>query len=77
MFTINLCQRYPADQIKDLRDYMAGGARFWIDKAYGPQMMATAGTSRKKHLEQVMANDDHLAELSLQAKQKMDEPSRG
>ena len=56
---------------------MAGGARFWIDKAYGPQMMATAGTSRKKHLEQVMANDDHLAELSLQAKQKMDEPSRG
>ena len=77
MFTINLCQRYPADQIKDLRDYMAGGARFWIDKAYGPQMMATAGTSRKKHLEQVMANDEHLAGLSLQAKQKMDEPSRG
>ena len=77
MFTINLCQRYPADQIKDLRDYMAGGARFWIDRAYGPQMLATAGAQRKKHLEQVMANDDHLAELSLQAKEKMDEPSRG
>ncbi len=77
MFTINLCQRYPENQIKDLRDYMAGGARFWVDRAYGPQMVATAGAKRKKYLEQVMANDDHLVELSRQAKKKMDEPSRG
>src|SRR5689334_18832407 len=31
MFTMNCSQHYPADKIQDLRDYMAGGARFWIE----------------------------------------------
>jgi hypothetical protein len=30
-----------------------------------------------RHLEQVMANDDHLPELTRQAKERMSEPSRG
>lgn len=77
MFTINLCQRYPTERVQELRDYINGYARFWIDRVYGPQMVATAGPQRRVHMEQVNANDGHLAELSRQARLKMKEPSRG
>ncbi|MFN8492641.1 MAG: phytanoyl-CoA dioxygenase family protein [Caldilineaceae bacterium] len=77
MFTINLCQRYPEDKIEDLRNYISGKARFWIDRAYGEKMVRTAGPQRQRHLEQVMANDGHLAELSRKARETMPEPSRG
>jgi len=77
MFTINLCQRYPEDKIEDLRNYISGKARFWIDRAYGEKMVRTAGPQRQRHLEQVMANDGHLAELSRKARETMLEPSRG
>jgi ectoine hydroxylase-related dioxygenase (phytanoyl-CoA dioxygenase family) len=77
MFTINLCQRYPQEGLQDLQNYIAGAARFWIDRVYGEKMVETAGPERQRHLEQVMANDGHLAELSRQAKEKMAEPSRG
>src|SRR5207248_45926 len=59
MFTINLCQRYPEHRIEELRSYIAGGARFWIDRAYGEAMVGTAGPGRMRHLEQVLENDDH------------------
>lgn len=77
MFTINLCQRYPEDKLDDLRLYISGAARFWVDEAYGPAMLATATPARMNHLEQVMANDDHLPELSRKARMEMAEPSRG
>ncbi len=77
MFTMNLCQRYPEDRLQDLCDYISGGARFWVDRAYGEKMMSSAGPARRVHLEQVMENDGHLAELSRQARQEMAEPSRG
>lgn len=77
MFTINLAQRYPDDRIQDLRDYIAGHARFWVDRAIGETMLRTAGPGRMRHLEQVLANDGHLAELSRQARAAMAEPSRG
>jgi len=77
MFTINLCQRYPEERIQELRDYISGAARFWIDRAYGEKMVRTAGPERQRHLEQVMANDGHLAELSRKARETMPEPSRG
>jgi hypothetical protein len=77
MFTINLCQRYPEDRLQDLCNYLAGAARFWIDRSYGEKMVRTAGPERMRHLEQVMANDGHLAELSRKAREEMDEPSRG
>lgn len=76
MFTINLCQRYPENKISELREYIAGGARFWLDRAYGKTMMANADSERMIHLEQVMANDDHLAELSRQARKQSSEPAR-
>jgi hypothetical protein len=77
MFTINLCQRYPEEKLQELRDYISGGARFWIERAYSDIMVGTASPERRKHLEQVMANDGHLAELSRQARERMSEPSRG
>jgi Phytanoyl-CoA dioxygenase (PhyH) len=77
MFTINLCQRYPEAKIGELRQYISGAARFWIDEAYGPAMLRTANPGRLRHMEQVMANDDELPELSRQARETMAEPSRG
>jgi hypothetical protein len=77
MFTINLCQKYPETRLEDLRNYISGHARFWLDRNYGEIMMRTAGPERQKHLEQVMANDGHLAELSRKARETMAEPSRG
>lgn len=77
MFTMNLCQRYPEDRLEALRNYISGSSRFWIERKYGEIMVKTASPERMKHLEQVMANDWHLAELSRQAKERMAEPSRG
>lgn len=77
MFTMNLCQRYPESDLDDLRGYLSGAARFWIDRSYGEIMMRTAGPERQRHLEQVTANDGHLAELSRKARETMPEPSRG
>ena len=77
MFTINLCQRYPDEHLDELRDYIRGYARFWIDRVYGDAMTRTAGGERMRHLEQMMANDGHLAELSRHARETMAEPSRG
>jgi hypothetical protein len=77
MFTINLCQRYPEDKLDDLRVYISGASRFWLDHVYGDAMVRTASPERLRHLEQVMANDGHLAELSRQARLEMKEPSRG
>jgi len=77
MFTMNLCQRYPEHRVQELRDYLNGVSRFWVDRAYGEIMVNTAGPERMRHLEQVMANDGHIAELSRKAREAMAEPSRG
>lgn len=77
MFTINLSQRYPEDRLDDLRKQIATASRFWINRKYGEKMVHTAGPERMRHLEQNLANDGHLAELSRQARERMSEPSRG
>ncbi len=77
MFTMNLCQRYPEARLQELRDYLNGVSRFWVERAYGDIMMQTASPARMRHLEQVMANDGHIAELSRKARAEMAEPSRG
>ena len=77
MFTMNCCQRYPEDRLEDLRNYISGGARFWVERGYGETMIRTSGSERMQHLEQKLANDGHLAELSRQARETMSEPSRG
>ncbi|MGC4044356.1 MAG: hypothetical protein QM758_11210 [Armatimonas sp.] len=77
MFTMNLCQCYPDEKLPELRNYLSGGARFWVERAYHDTMVETATPERMRHLEQVRANDGHLAELAQQAREKMAEPSRG
>ena len=77
MFTMNLSQRYPENRLDDLRKQIENAARFWIDRKYGETMVRTADPERMRHLEQNMANDGHLAELSRQARGRMGEPSRG
>jgi ectoine hydroxylase-related dioxygenase (phytanoyl-CoA dioxygenase family) len=77
MFTINTCERYPESRLQELRDYVGGAARFWVDRAHGEKMVATADAERMRHLEQVRANDGHLAALSAAARERMSEPSRG
>lgn len=70
MFTINACQRHAAEDVEPLRGYIAGHARFWIDSMYGDAMMRTATPERRKHLEQVLANEGHLAALSVEARRR-------
>lgn len=77
MFTINLAQRYPEEKISDLCRYLDGFSRFWVDRAYGEAMVNNGGPNRMRHLEQVMANDGHLAALTAKARETMPEPSRG
>lgn len=77
MFTLNFASRFPEERIQDLRDYCSIHTRFWIDRLYGETMIRTAGPERMRHLEQVMANDGHMAALTREAKQRMAEPSRG
>jgi hypothetical protein len=77
MFTMNFCERYPEAELPELRKYLEGVSRFWVERAYGDLMVSTASPLRMRHLEQVMANDGHIAELSRQARLEMSEPARG
>jgi hypothetical protein len=77
MFTINLSQRYQEEDLPALREYINGHSRFWVERVYAEKMVRTADAARLVHLEQIMANDGHLAELSRKARAEMAEPSRG
>lgn len=77
MFTMNFSERYPDDKIDDLREQLGSESRFWIDRIHGEEMIRTASPERWVHLEQVRANDTHLAELTMKKKKTMEEPSRG
>ncbi len=77
MFTMNICEHYPEDKLDYLQNYISGAARFWIERAYDENVIMTASQERMVHLEQVRANDGHLAELSRQKRLEMAEPSRG
>ena len=77
MFTIVLEPRYPDDELDILRTNIGNMSKFWVERAYGHTMINTAGPERMVHLEQRLANDDHLAELTRIAKRDMEEPARG
>jgi len=76
MFTLNLYQRFREEDVQLIKDTIATRARFWMEKMYSPIMIGMASPSRLRHLEQFMAHDGHLAELTRQKKQEMAEPSR-
>jgi hypothetical protein len=70
MFTINVYERSPDDDLQRLQDEISKRAIFGVERAYGETMVRTANPARMRHLEQVMANDSHLAELVRNARQE-------
>ena len=76
MFTMNFQQRYREEDLAALRVDIGKLARFWIERAYGSVMIDTAGPSRMRHLEQRLANDDHLPGLVIEARREKEEPAR-
>ena len=77
MFTMNFQQRFREEDIGELRDDVATKARFWVEVPYGEALVRTASPERMVHLEQRLANADHLPALAAKAREEMDEPSRG
>lgn len=78
MFTLNLSRRAQTEvELQDLRSYIEGHDRFWLDHLHSDIMRQTASPERMRHLEQVMDNEGRLAELSQQSRERMAEPSRG
>ena len=77
MFTINCTLRHTDEQIPLLREEVSGSARFLVDSVYGEAMLQSADSARMRHLEQGLANQDHLPELVRREREQRDEPSRG
>lgn len=78
MFTLNLCRHVEtADEIADLKNFISGSARFWIDQSHSDIMRDTASSQRMTHLQQVIDNEGHLPALAAKARLEMSEPSRG
>ena len=77
MFTINCCERVADDRIDMLKKDMEALSRFRVERAYGEKLVATASPQRMIHLEQLMANDGHLAALSAKHRAEASEPARG
>jgi hypothetical protein len=77
MFTFNCTVRHAEEQLPLMRKEISNFARFWVDSIYGEAMIKTAGPERMRHLEQALANQDHLPELSQKAREGRSEPSRG
>jgi hypothetical protein len=78
MFTMNCCRHCETpEEIEDLKAFIGGGARFWIDHSHSDAMKETASPQRMTHLQQVIDNEGHLIELAAEARRTMAEPSRG
>ncbi len=77
MFTLNCTRRHTEEELPIMRQEVANFSRFLTDSVYGPAMVDTATPERMRHLEQPLANQDHLRALSEQARRERGEPSRG
>ncbi len=78
MFTLNLCRRADkTEEVQDLRAYINGHARFWIEHMHSDTLRRIATPTQQRHLEQVMAHEDELPELSRRARAATAEPARG
>jgi hypothetical protein len=78
MFTLNMCEhcRTP-EQLKALRSFVNGAARFWVEHCHSEIMRETASAQRLRHLEQVIMCESDLPALVAKAKTEMLEPARG
>jgi ectoine hydroxylase-related dioxygenase (phytanoyl-CoA dioxygenase family) len=77
MFTMNFQQRFREEDLDELREDVGQRARFWVEQPYGELLVRTASPQRMAHLEQWLANADHLPALAAKAREEMDEPARG
>ena len=77
MFTMNFSERYPDHLIPDLKDFLAGEARFFIERQHGPEMNKTATHERMHHLEQVRENDTHMADVVKKMREAGKSSSQG
>lgn len=78
MFTINVGRKSQTpEEIEQLKNYIGGSARFWVDSLYSDIMRQTATPQRLKHLQQVSDNEGHLPALAAKMRLEMSEPSRG
>jgi hypothetical protein len=66
MFTLNCCQRFPAEHLPYLRGYIGNHAAYHVARLHHDLLVQTATPERLVHLEQGRANDGHLAELVRQ-----------
>jgi ectoine hydroxylase-related dioxygenase (phytanoyl-CoA dioxygenase family) len=77
MFTLNLCRHCQTGaEIEDLEQFIAGSARFWLNRMHGQAMLETASAGRLRHLQQVIEHETHLPALSAKARLEMVEPAR-
>ncbi len=73
MFTINVCNRCPAEKREELEAIVKGHVDFWAmhrvrfdidaEGPYGRIMVDTAGPRRRVHLEQLLALEERQGEL--------------
>jgi hypothetical protein len=77
MFTVNCTCYHTREQLPLRHKKISNFSRFWVGSAYAEAMVNSVGPGRMRHLEQVLANQDHLAELSRKARAEIGEPSRG
>ena len=74
---MNFSERYPDHLIADLKDFLSGEARFFIDRMHGPEMIKTATPERMHHLQQVRENDTHMADVVKELKKTGKTSSQG
>lgn len=77
MFTLNCTVWHAEEQLPLMRKEVSNFARFQVDSIYGKAMVDGAGRERMRHLEQALANQDHLPALAQKAREERGEPSRG
>ena len=76
MFTMNFEERYPEDGLQEMLDKIAHVATVYgRADVYGETMVRTAGPARMRHLEQRLANADHLPALAAKAREETGDPT--
>ena len=63
MFTINCCQRASRENLHMLKQCISDHAKYGLDRMYSDIMVETAGPARRVHLQQVLDNQGHMAEV--------------
>ncbi len=63
--------------MRELEEFINGGARFWIEEPFGPAIMRTATEQRMRHLQQSLEHAHQMPALAAKARATMSEPARG